>query len=374
MSEPVTQVPNFTAPELAAGELDVSPPALPGAWRRVMRTFSFRNASAVYVFVAIFIVFSIWVPSTFLTSQNWTVLLSNEAVTCIGALALVAPLAAGLFDLSIGASIGFGAVLVSWLLVTKGVSLAPAIIITLAAGAAIGVVNALLVIRLRVDSLIATLGMSSVIAALTAWISGSAQIVGLSTTFQDIGSDKIFGIALPVYIMLVVAVIGWYLLERTAVGRRVYAVGGNIESARLSGIRVNWVIVGCLVACGVAGALAGVLEASELGTGDPTIGPSYLLPTFSAAFLGSTQIKAGRFNVWGTVLAVYVIAAGIKGLQLAGAPIWIPDLFNGLALLIAVALARYERAAKVRIRPRGRAAGRTPDIDKSTSKTGAKTA
>jgi ribose transport system permease protein len=76
------------------------------------------------------------------------------------------------------------------------------------------------------------------------------------------------------------------------------------------------------------------------------VGPSYLLPTFSAAFLGSTQFRGGRFNVWGTVIAVYVLATGVKGLQLAGAPLWIPDLFNGVALIIAVGLAKYQRTAR----------------------------
>src|ERR1700712_6085208 len=83
---------------------------------------------------------------------------------------------------------------------------------------------------------------------------------------------------------------------------------------------------------------------ASLGTGDPTPGPASLLPAFSAVFLGSTQFRGGRFNVWGTVVAVFVLATGVKGLQLAGAPVWIPELFNGAALLIAVGLANYERS------------------------------
>jgi ribose transport system permease protein len=102
------------------------------------------------------------------------------------------------------------------------------------------------------------------------------------------------------------------------------------------------VILGALIACAAIAALAGILVSSSLGAGDPTIGPSYLLPAFSAAFLGSTQFSGGRFNVWGTIVAVYVLATGVKGLQLAGAPIWIPDLFNGAALLIAVGMAKYQ--------------------------------
>jgi len=100
--------------------------------------------------------------------------------------------------------------------------------------------------------------------------------------------------------------------------------------------------------------LAGALVSSQLATGDPTIGPAYLLPTYAAAFLGSTQFRGGRYNVWGTVLAVYVLAIGVKGLQLGGAPVWIPDLFNGVALLLAVGMARRQRIAR-----RARAVRRT---------------
>jgi ribose transport system permease protein len=129
-------------------------------------------------------------------------------------------------------------------------------------------------------------------------------------------------------------------MENTPVGRQVYATGGNEAAAVLAGVNTRLVRVLALVCCGTIASLVGVLLASRLGTGDPTIGPSYLLPAFSAVFLGSTQFKAGRFNVWGTVVAVYVLAVGVTGLQLAGAPVWIPQFFNGAALLLAVALAK----------------------------------
>jgi ribose transport system permease protein len=147
--------------------------------------------------------------------------------------------------------------------------------------------------------------------------------------------------------MLGIALVAWYVLERTPVGRRVYATGGNTAAARLAGVGTSTVIVGSLVACGAITAIAGLLVSSRIATGDPTVGPAFLLPAFTAAFLGSTQFRGGRFNIWGTVVAVYVLATGIKGLQLAGAPVWIPDFFNGVTLLLAVGLARYERTARV---------------------------
>jgi ribose transport system permease protein len=313
--------------------------------RSLARALSFQNISALYVFVVIFVVFSLWVPETFPTWDTWKALLDSQAVTALLAIGLVVALSAGAFELAIGAELGFGAILVAWFLSKQGVPIVPAIALTVLAGAVIGLINGLLVVRARIDSFIATLGISSILLAMIAWVSSSQQILGLSQGFQDIGTTEILGITLPVYIMLAVALAVWYVLERTPVGRRVYATGGNIEAARLAGVRTGLVIVAALVTCAAIAALAGILVSSRLGTGDPTIGPAYLLPAFSAAFLGSTQFRGGRFNVWGTVVAVYVLAAGVKGLQLAGAPIWIPDLFNGAALLIAVGMAKYQRAA-----------------------------
>jgi ribose transport system permease protein len=316
-----------------------------GRWRRLAGALSFRNVSALYVFVVIFIVFSLWVPDTFLDGDTWKALLDSQAVTAILAVGLVVALSAGAFELAIGAELGFGAILVAWFLSEQGIPVAPAIALTLLAGSLIGLVNGILVVRARIDSFIATLGMSSILIAGIAWVSSSQQILGLADSFQSIGTTEVLGITLPVFVMLAIALAAWYVLEQTPVGRRVYATGGNLEAARLAGVRTGLVVTGALVACAAIAAIAGILVTARLGTGDPTIGPAYLLPAFAAAFLGSTQFRGGRFNVLGTVVAVYVLATGVKGLQLAGAPIWIPDLFNGVALLLAVGMAKYQRTA-----------------------------
>lgn len=325
-------------------DVQTLPPELPQLPlpRRLARALSFRNISALYIFAITFVIFALWVPNTFLTSTNWKSLLDSQAVTAIVATGLTVALSAGAFDLAIGAELGFGSIFVAWLLVQQGVAVVPAIAITLVAGAAIGLISGLLIVRARIDSFIATLGVSSILLALIDWVSNSQQIIGVSQSLQTVATTQVFGQSLPVYLMLVIAIGAWYVLERTPLGRRIYATGGNSEAARLAGVRVSLVLVGTLVACGAIAAFAGILVTAQLGAGDPTIGPAYLLPAFSAAFLGSTQFRGGRFNVWGTVVAVYVLATGVKGLQLAGAPIWIPNLFNGAALLLAVGLAAYQ--------------------------------
>jgi ribose transport system permease protein len=330
----------------AALDEEAGAPERPRDRSRLLRVLSFRNISAVYVFIVIFVVFALWVPDTWLSGDTWRSLISSQAVTAMLAIGLVIALSSGAFDLSIGATLGFGAILVAWLLVPRGVPMVPAIALTVLAGAVVGLANGLLIVKARIDSFIATLGMSSILLAMIAWISSSQQIPGLSNSFQKLGTTEIFGLTLPVYLMLAVALVTWYVLDLTPVGRHIYATGGNTEAARLAGVRTSAVVVLALVCCGAIATFSGLLVTSSLGTGDPTIGPAYLLPAFSAAFLGSTQFRGGRFNVWGTVLAVYVLAAGVKGLQLAGAPIWIPDLFNGVALLLAVGLAKYQGTAR----------------------------
>ena len=261
-------------------------------------------------------------------------------------MALVLPLSAGAFDLSVGAEVGFGSILVAWLLAKRGVPIVPAMGLAVLAGCGAGLISGLLVVRAHIDSFIATLGMSSVLLAGIAWVSGSQQILDLGAGFGRVATGQLLGLTYPVWMMLVIGAVLAYLLDATPVGRRVHATGGNETAARLAGVRTARTIVLCLVGCGGLAAFAGVLVSARLGTGDPTVGPSYLLPAYAAAFLGSTQFRGGRYNVWGTVVSVYVLATGVKGLQLAGAPVWIPDLFNGLALLLAVGSARYRRTAR----------------------------
>jgi ribose transport system permease protein len=314
----------------------------PSRWSRVGRHLGFRNISALYIFVAIFAVFAIHIPRTFLASTTWRTLLDNQVVTGLTAVALLIPLAAGVFNLAIGLQVGAGSILTAWLLVHMGFSSPVSVILAGISGILIGLCSGFLIVRVRIDSFIATLGVSSLLAAGITAISDGQQILGVPDSFANFGTGNIHGITYSFILLIGVSLIVWYVLERTPSGRRVYATGGNIDAARLSGVKTTAVIYGSLAACGLIAAIAGMLVTARLANADPTIGPGYLVPAFTAAFLGSTQFKGGRFNVWGTIVSVYVLAAGVKGLQLSGAPVWIPDAFNGFSLLLAVGLAKVQ--------------------------------
>ena len=295
--------------------------------------------SGLYVWAALIILFSFWVPDTFPTSDNAKIVAGDQAITAMLALGIIIPLAAGVFDLSFAGVLGVSVAIVAYLQ-SNGHSAWIAAIAAIAAGAFIGAANGFIVVHLRVNSFIATLGMSSLLAAAEYWITDGKQITeGFSSSFLDLGSKPFLGIPLPFYVMIVLAIIIYIIIEYLPVRRYLYASGGNPQAARLAGVRVNRVVFGSLVASSLVAGFTGVVLAARLGTASPDIGPSYLLPAFSAVFLGSTQIKPGRVNVIGTLVAIYLLATGVKGLQLAGAPVYVNDLFNGAALIIAVALA-----------------------------------
>jgi ribose transport system permease protein len=303
------------------------------------------------VWIIVIAVFGALKPGTFLTSANFANIFGSQAVLVILALALIVPLTAGDYDLSVAATLTFAAMLIAVLNVNDGWDIVPAILVALAAGMLIGAVNGFFVITLGVDSLIATLGTGTFVQGLVLWISGSNTISGVSNHLVSaVLLTKVFGIPIEFFYDIAVCAILWYFFEFTAVGRRLLFVGRGRDVARLTGLRVGRLRWGALMASGFLGALAGTLYVGTGGGADPTSGLEFLLPAFAAAFLGGTTIMPGRFNPWGTVIAAYFLITGITGLQLLGVASFIQQLFYGAALVIAVALSeaarrRRERAA-----------------------------
>ena len=317
-------------------------------WSSLVVYSGLNRLSGVYAWIGLFVLFAIWEPSTFLTSTTANSIGSNQAVSAILAIALILPLAAGLFDLSIAANFGLTCCLALYLQV-HGWGTVETIVACLAAGAIVGSVNGMIVVGLGVSSFIATLGTSSILAAASYMITNGNELVAgpKSNGFVSLGQGKFLTIPDPVWYAIVVAIIVYYVTEWTAIGRYTYATGGNPEASKLVGIRVGRIQFSTLLASGLLGGLGGVILAAQLGSATYDVGPAYLLPAFSAALLGATQIKTnGRANVLGTLVAVILLATGIYGLSLAGAPTWVPDLFDGVALIIAVALSvRANRSA-----------------------------
>ena len=316
-------------------------------WSRTRTALSFRNISAAYVLLGFIAIFAVWVPDTFLTTGTLKSVLYENSVTAILAVGLVVPFAAGAFDISIGATLGLCAVILGVLVTDSGVPWPLAIVLTILAGACVGAANGAMVVWGRIDSIIATLASMSILTGLALAIGQNRVFLDYPSSFTKLGSAQFLGISFPVWCLLVIALIAWYVLDRTAMGRSVYATGGGLEAARLAGVRTRQCIFWALVASATVAAIAGIVATARVGSSQADLGPPYLLPAFAAVFLGGTQFRNGRFNVWGSVLATYTLAVGVAGLTQAGGPIWLPDVFNGLALAIAVSLTVRRRRVKV---------------------------
>jgi ribose transport system permease protein len=202
---------------------------------------------------------------------------------------------------------------------------------------------------MKIDSFIGTLATGLLISAVVTIITGGTTISDerFFGGFSDIGQTSIRGVTLPVIYCFVVALGIWYLLEHTATGRRLYATGFNPDAARLAGVRVERLRFGSLLASGLLAGTTGIVLTSTLASGSPTAGTPYLLPAFAAAFLGATQLKHGRFNAWGTMIAVLMLGTGITGLGLAAAPAWSADMFVGVVLISALAVTSLQRRKTV---------------------------
>jgi ribose transport system permease protein len=321
--------------ETSSGE-DNRIPAGVAAWVSAVQGIMAKYG-VIVVFALLALVFSVVNTRIFFTVQNAQTIAASQGVTAILSMAALLPLVAGQFDLSIGAQLGVAQAVCVALIVNVGVSPALAVVCTLAVGALFGLVNAILVVVFRINAFIATLATSTLGAGLLQMVTSGQVIFGnIPSQFLNLGRVDILGVPLPFIYVLVIALVLWIALEYTQWGRTCFATGGNRRAAQLAGVSVNRVTIQVFVLAGVLSACAGVLSSMILGVADPDVGPQYLLPAFAGALLGATSIRPGRFNIWGTVIAVYFLATGITGLQQLGVPSYVEQLFNGCALIVAV--------------------------------------
>lgn len=311
-----------------------------------------RRLSAVYLAAAFFIIFSLVDPSTFPTSVTMRLVFSQGAVTCILALAFLVPIAAGAYDLSVGALMALALSLCLWFNLHTHVPAGIVAVIAVGACTAVGAVSGFVIVRLKVNSFIATLGMSQVLLAAVTYISEDKEVVGnMPNSYAALGQNNIFGIPAVLVLLLLLSVVLWFVLEHTPAGRFLFATGGNEPAARLTGVRTDRVVWGSLIASGAIAGLAGVIYSMQTPIFSTEVGPGYLFPAVTAVFLGASQFQQ-RPNVWGTLIAYFALAFGIQGLALSSSSgaVWSQPLFEGAALIVAVAFASRPVIAKRRAR------------------------
>lgn len=304
----------------------------------------FERVALLLVWLLLIAGFNFAMPNIFLNWGNFSILFASYAPAALLALAIIVPLTAGDYDLSVGATLTLSSCTIGVLNVWMDFPIGLAIVIAIGAGVLIGLFHALFIVYFRIPSLVVTLGSTSLMTGIVQLMTNSSTIGGIDNALvMAVVGGRFLGVPYVFYYALTAMVVMWYVFEFTPLGRRLLFVGRGREVARLNGISVSRMRVGALVVSAVLASIAGVMYAGVLGSADPYSGLNFLLPAFAAAFLGSTTILPGRFNPLGAVAAVYFLGTGITGLTMLGIPLWVTNVFNGGALIIAVTISQLTR-------------------------------
>jgi ribose transport system permease protein len=309
------------------------------------------------ILLALVGLFSIAEPESFGTADNFKSIASNEVVIVFLAFAATLPLIVGEFDLSIAAVFAWSQIIVVGLVLEHDWPVAAAVGVALASAVLIGLVNGIAVVRFQINSFIATLASGSILTGVSLGYTNGENIFGdAPASLTNIARKELLGIDLPVFYALGVALIISVVLARMPIGRRMYATGGNQRAAQLTGIATHRYVISTFVASALLAAVGGVLLGSRIGAASTDVGSTLLIEAFAGAFLGATAFWPGRFNIPGTLVAVYVVGVAVTGLQQMGAALWVEPVFQGTVLFIAVGLSawttryRARRARLARIR------------------------
>jgi ribose transport system permease protein len=307
----------------------------------IERTQNFAERYAVLLtFAGIIIVFSLLEPSIFPTWQNFRTILEQTGIVMLIAVGLTIVLASGEFDLSFPAAFSLISGIIIVALSDWNLSPVLAILIGLACGVGIGIVNGSLVATRRASSFILTLAAGSVYTGLMYGIAGQAPIIqGVPASYFDISQHKVFGMSTIVLTAIIGAIVGGVILRATVFGRQVQAAGSNAEAAAIAGVRVSGVRIGAFVILGLFVAVAAVLDTSQASAFYPSAGQGLFLPPFVAAFLGTSVLARGQFNVFGTVVGALFISTLQTGLIQQNSPSWVINIVQGLVLAVAVMVA-----------------------------------
>jgi len=297
---------------------------------------------ALLVIIAAFALAS---PAAFGTAGNLINITQQMALLASVAVGVTLVMAAGEFDLAIASLVSFGGIFVM-VLFAAGVPALPAFFMVLLAAACFGAVYGFIVARFEVLSFIATLAAGTIIGGITFWLSDGATLFGgIPAGFRDLARGRWWGLPVLTWWMMAVAAVVWLLLDKVEFGRRLYAIGGNREAARLAGVRIVPNTTAAFALSALFAALVGMLLTARIGSANPTGGAGYLLDAYAAVFLGMTAFRDGQANVPGTLVGAAIIAVIGNGLTILGAPTFLQDIITGSIILAAVLVRRIGRGS-----------------------------
>lgn len=304
-----------------------------------------RQYGTLFALVAIIITFSIASPGAFGSLSNLINITQQMTLLAIVAIGATVVMAVGEFDLSTAAIVSFGGIFVVYLF-KLGVPAPLACLIVLAAAAVFGAVSGYIVSRFQVLSFIATLAAGTIIGGITFWISDGATLLGdIPAGFRDMARGRTLGLPTLTWWLIATALAVWVLLDKLEIGRRLYAIGGNREAARLAGVPIVSNTMTAFIVSAVLSALVGILLTARIGSANPTGGGGYLLSAYAAVFLGMTAFREGEANLPGTVVGAAIIAVIGNGLTILGVSTFLQDIITGTIILAAVLVRRIGKQA-----------------------------
>ena len=306
-----------------------------------------RKRTPLVILIGLVILFSLISPN-FLTAYNITILIRQVSFIAISAVGLMFVMIGGAIDLSLGSQIILTNVVLSIMLADWDAPLIVAIPLTLLLGTALGAFNGFLSVKLNIHPLIITIGTASIYKGIGYIIANSRNIMGFPDIFRWFGQGYIGPVPVPIIVMIVVALIGSFVLNKTYFGRYVFALGGNDEAARLAGVNINWMKVTLFSICGFISGITSVLLLSRVFAGQVSTGAGIEFDCLTAALLGGVSFKGGEGSVFGLITGVLIIGVLNNAMQLASFPDFSQNVVKGAVLLLAVGLDVYQKNRKAR--------------------------
>lgn len=310
---------------------------------------SFANLYSTYgvffILVIEFLIFSL-ASKSFLTLGNILSVGRQMSFTGIAAIGMTLVMLTGGIDISVGSMLAMAGVLCAKLSADVGLPLWIAVVITLLIGALFGLINGAAVTRLHIPALIATLATQTILKGIAYLLTNAVPVKNLSATYKFLGQRYIFGvIPVPLIITVALYVLAWWYLDKTYLGRRVYLSGGNEEAARLSGINTKWTITGTYVFSGVFAAIAGVLMAARLGSGQPSVGSGFEMDVITATVLGGISVNGGKGKVVNVFVGACIMGVLANGMTMLNINQYLQWIINGLVLLFAVTMSNLRKSS-----------------------------
>jgi ribose transport system permease protein len=310
--------------------------------KNIISVIMTKQESGIILATLIYVIMVTCVNSVFISPSNLFNILRSAGFTLITTVGMTLVLITGGLDLSVGSVLALGGV-VTGIALRAGLPLPVALLVGIAVGVAIGCINGFLVVRAGVPPLIVTLGMMYAARGLVSVITKGVPIYPLPTQFQMIEQSSIFNIPVIVYVAILIAVIGHVILSRTVFGRSIYAVGGNAEAARISGINSKKIIFNVYVLTSALAAITGIFMSARLGSAEAAAGSGFELTVICAAIIGGTSTFGGSGSIAGATVGALFMEILSNSLTLMHISVYWQNLVVGTILVLAVLLDQYKR-------------------------------